>query len=78
MATGEDQGTAPPVDTFLRLAAVMKATGLGRSTIYELVAAGLFPRPVKISANGKAVGWPASEVAQYQRDRMAARGAPPR
>ncbi|WP_338688708.1 AlpA family transcriptional regulator [Bradyrhizobium sp. 26S5] len=62
------------VDTFLRLDAVKHATGLGRSTIYDLMSQEppAFPRPVKIGY-GKAVAWPASEVAQWQRDRMAAR-----
>jgi predicted DNA-binding transcriptional regulator AlpA len=62
------------IDTFLRLDAVKRATGLGRSTIYDLMSEDppRFPRPVKIGS-GKAVAWPASEVAQWQRDRMAAR-----
>jgi prophage regulatory protein len=68
------QETAPLIDTFLRLDAVKRVTGLGRSTIYDLMAAGLFPRPVKIG-NGKAVAWSASEIANWQRDRMAARDA---
>ena len=65
-----------PVDTFLRLDAVKRATGLGRSTIYDLMSEDppRFPRPVKIGS-GKAVAWPASEVAQWQRERMAARDA---
>jgi prophage regulatory protein len=63
-----------PVDVFMRLDAVMRATGLGRSTIYALMAAGLFPRPVKIGF-GKSVAWSAIEVGQWQRARIAARDA---
>jgi predicted DNA-binding transcriptional regulator AlpA len=73
----ESKETAPLIDTFLRLAEVKRVSGLGRSTIYDLMAADppLFPRPVKIG-NGKAVAWSAREIASWQRDRMAARGAP--
>jgi predicted DNA-binding transcriptional regulator AlpA len=65
-----------PVDTFLRLEAVKQATGLGRSTIYDLMAEKppRFPRPVKPGGeNAKAVAWLASEVAAWQREKIAAR-----
>ena len=67
---------AEAIDTFLRLESVKRATGLGRSTIYDLMSEDppQFPRPVKIG-NGKAVAWPASEVLKWQRDRIAARDA---
>lgn len=64
------------VDTFLRLEAVKQATGLGRSTIYDLMAEEppQFPRPVKIGGErAKAVAWLASEVSAWQRERIAAR-----
>jgi prophage regulatory protein len=47
----------------LRLHSVVSATGLGRSTIYDLMARGEFPRPVKLT--GKAVGWPESAIADW-------------
>jgi prophage regulatory protein len=65
-----------PVDTFLRLEAVKQATGLGRSTIYDLMSEDppRFPRPVKPGGeNAKAVAWLASEVAAWQREKVAAR-----
>jgi predicted DNA-binding transcriptional regulator AlpA len=69
--------TGAPVDTFLRLEAVKQATGLGRSTIYDLMAENppRFPRPVKIAGGerAKAVAWLASEVSAWQRERVAAR-----
>ncbi len=40
---------------FLRMASVMRRIGLGRSTIYRLIAAQSFPAPVKLA--GRAVGW---------------------
>jgi prophage regulatory protein len=60
------------VDTFMRLPAVKHATGLGRSSIYSLVAAIRFPGPVKIN-RGRAVAWLASEVSKWQRERVAER-----
>jgi predicted DNA-binding transcriptional regulator AlpA len=64
------------VETFLRLDDVKRATGLGRSTIYDLMAEDppRFPRPVKIGGErAKAVAWLASEVLAWQRERVAAR-----
>ena len=56
-------------DTILRLPAVKTNTGLSRSTIYLRVAQGEFPKPV--SLGGRAVGWPASEVAALNAARIA-------
>jgi predicted DNA-binding transcriptional regulator AlpA len=67
---------APVVDSFLRLEAVKQATGLGRSTIYDLMAEDppRFPRPVKPGGeNAKAVAWLASEIAAWQRQKVAVR-----
>ena len=66
------------LDTFLRLDDVKRVTGLGRSTIYDLMAEDppRFPRPVKIgSERGKAVAWLGSEIAGWQRDRVVERDA---
>jgi prophage regulatory protein len=52
----------------LRLPAVKASTGLSRSTIYLRIAQGEFPRPV--SLGGRAVGWPASEVAAVNAARI--------
>jgi prophage regulatory protein len=64
-----------PVDTFLRLPAVLTAAGVGRSTLYEMMDAGKFPKPVKPSdgPNAKGVRWLGSEVAEWQKRRVAAR-----
>jgi prophage regulatory protein len=53
----------------LRLPAVRASTGLSRSTIYLRIAQGVFPRPVRLG--GRAVGWPASEVASINAARIA-------
>ena len=53
----------------LRLPAVKLATGLSRSTLYLRIAHGIFPHPV--SLGGRAVGWPAHEVAALNAARIA-------
>ena len=50
-------------DKHLRRAAVQDLTGLSRSTIYDLMAKGQFPRPVRLT--GKAVAWPESVIAEW-------------
>lgn len=47
-------------DTIQRLPSVKADSGLSRSTLYLLIARGLWPRPVRLGA--RAVGWPRSEV----------------
>ena len=56
----------------LRLPAVKARCGLSRSTIYQRVADGTFPKPVNLGA--RAVGWIEAEIdawlaAQVQRSR---------
>jgi prophage regulatory protein len=55
---------------FLRLPAVCACTGLSRSQIYRLEAAGDFPKRVKLGA--AAAAWIDSEVARWQNDRVSA------
>lgn len=59
------------MDTLLRARAVVQATGYCRSSIYNLIKAGKFPKPVKL-AGGGAVAWRSSEVAAW----IAAQGQP--
>lgn len=47
----------------LRLRDVVKVTGLPRSSVYAAVAAGEFPRPLKISHRSSA--WVESEVSEW-------------
>ena len=51
------------LEPFLRLPAVLKTTGLGRSTVYRMVAEHTFPAPVKLSK--RAVGWNQDAVRQW-------------
>jgi prophage regulatory protein len=61
-------------EKFLRMPAVREATGLGRSTIYRLVSAGKFPRPLKI-LGPHVVAFLESEIIEWQRERVNAREA---
>ena len=55
--------------SILRLPAVKARTGLSRSTLYLRIAQGVFTHPV--SLGGRAVGWPAHEVAALNAARIA-------
>jgi len=48
---------------FLRLGDVLEKTGLGRSTVYRMVAERTFPAPVKLAK--RAVGWRQEDVRQW-------------
>ena len=47
----------------LRLPAVLLATGLGRSTVYRMIAERTFPAPVKLAK--RAVGWRHYDVRRW-------------
>jgi prophage regulatory protein len=47
----------------LRLPIVMDRSGLSRSTVYQRVTEGKFPRPVSLGA--RAVGWIEAEVEEW-------------
>ncbi|MXX53845.1 MAG: AlpA family transcriptional regulator [Dehalococcoidia bacterium] len=53
---------------------VQKVTGLSRTTIYRLMDLEEFPRPVKISASGRAVRWIESEIEEWIASRPRAEG----
>jgi prophage regulatory protein len=60
------------VDTLLRVPDVLAAAGVSRSTLYEMMESGNFPRPVKPN-DDRAVRWLASEVVAWQKARIIAR-----
>jgi prophage regulatory protein len=64
------------VQTILRRADVERATGLPRSTLYEMMAAGRFPKPVRIGA--RSVGWIETEILGWQKARIAERDGSPK
>lgn len=59
-------------DPHLRRPAVETATGLSRSTIYDMMDRGEFPRPIRIGR--RAVAWPESAVLAWLADRPTTRG----
>lgn len=59
-----DTTLAPvPGKQLLRMPDVRRKTRLGRTTIYRLEAAGLFPRRLKLGLS--AVAWDADEIDQW-------------
>jgi len=64
-------------DRIMRRREVQRTTGLSRSSLYRLIAAGGFPSSIQLSAN--AVGWLEAEVSAWIAGRIAAsRGGNPR
>ncbi len=61
------------VRKILRRPAVQEATGLSRSAIYEMIAKGTFPKPIKLGP--RAVGWTDSDIEAWQAERIAERDA---
>lgn len=58
--------------TFLRRPQVETRTGLKRSTIYQRIANGTFPEPIRIGP--RAVAWLESDIAKWQAERVSAAG----
>jgi prophage regulatory protein len=56
---------------FLRIGSVMRITGLGRSTIYRLMAEDQFPRPVRLTK--RVVAWRQSDLERWGDARASAR-----
>jgi prophage regulatory protein len=56
------------LDRMLRRKEVEQITARSRSAIYEGMAAGTFPKPVKIGA--RAVAWPESVIRNWIAERM--------
>jgi len=51
------------MESLLRLPEVERRTGLKRSAIYNRMATGEFPKPIRLTE--KAVAWPESEVTHW-------------
>lgn len=61
------------IERILRRPEVEARTGLSRSTIYAMMAAGAFPVPIKLGT--RAVGWPEAELTDWLESCKAKRGA---
>ena len=57
----------PQLAVFVRMAAVVRMTGLGRSTIYRLMAEQKFPSPVRLAK--RAVAWRRIDLDQWSAGR---------
>jgi len=57
--------TTQAPDRILRISAVLKRTGLTRSTLYRKIGKGTFPRQVAISS--RCAGWRESAVNDWMR-----------
>ncbi|MCP4458572.1 MAG: AlpA family transcriptional regulator, partial [Cytophagales bacterium] len=55
-------------DLIYRLPRVRQITGLSRSTIYERIPKGTFPKQIRIGSNS--VGWLASEIESWIDERV--------
>jgi prophage regulatory protein len=58
-----------PRDRLVRLPEVEGITGCKKSTIYDLMRAGKFPRSVRL--NARMVAWPETSILQWVQDRIA-------
>lgn len=70
METKETTSQTIPL-VILRRREVQARTGLGRSTIYDGIQAGTFPRPIQLGP--RSVGWIESEVTAWLVARIAVR-----
>lgn len=61
--------TAKAPVRFLRMPEIQARTGVSRATIYNWMAEGRFPRPVRLGA--RAMGWPESVFEEWHRERIA-------
>lgn len=59
-----------PTPQLLRLPLVLRVTGLGRSTLYKMVAQQTFPAPVKLAK--RAVAWRHDDVQRWTSGRPSA------
>ncbi|MBB5613122.1 MULTISPECIES: AlpA family transcriptional regulator [unclassified Janthinobacterium] len=53
------------VKKFMRMPAVIEATGKARQTIYDNMKAGTFPQSVRIGP--RSIAWDATEIAAWQK-----------
>ena len=67
----ENEKAGSGIDIFLRDTEVTRTTGIPRSTRYEMIERGEFPKPIKLSE--RSVAWSAAEISKWQRQRIEAR-----
>lgn len=65
-SVSKESRTAGAPDRFLRMPDVLARTGFSRSTLYRQLAAGTFPKQVRISQ--RCIGWSEAAVNAWLRD----------
>ena len=60
-------------DKIFRKAELPSVVGLKRTQIEAMIARGEFPKPIRLSDGGRAVGWLSSEIVAWQQSRKAQR-----
>lgn len=71
MAKTQADHIGTPVQRIFRRRQLPEITGYSIPYVYELIAAGKFPRPIKLGA--RASGWLEEDVLRWQRERIAER-----
>lgn len=56
----------------IRLPEVLNRTGVSRATIYSWIKQENFPRPTKLCAEGRAVGWVSNQIDAWLEQRITA------
>jgi prophage regulatory protein len=64
---------SPPLARIVRKQDLSKYVGLGRTVIAEMIAAGKFPKPIKVNDAGRILGWFENEIIAWQQSRLALR-----
>ncbi|MDG3087811.1 AlpA family transcriptional regulator [Vibrio hannami] len=49
----------------IRLSTVKDMTGISKSSIYQRISEGQFPKPIKLGRGGGAVGWVEQEIIEW-------------
>lgn len=63
----KEQVADAPATPFIRMAAVIRITGLGRSTIYRLNSEDKFPSPVRLAK--RAIAWRRTDLDRWSEGR---------
>ena len=67
-ATPDKPADSAGTPMFLRISLVMSLTGLGRSTIYRLMAEDAFPQPVRLTR--RRIAWRRADLDQWSDGRQ--------
>lgn len=67
--------TQPFNEQILRWPEVQAITGIARNTAHTLARTNKFPKPIKLSVNGRASGWLLSEIQAWLQSRIEERNA---